>query len=206
MKNVTQKSTQKSCTSYIKYLHNFFIYIVTSKKFCQIKLAWVLVILVYHLIISMHTVQSYWGLKPQNGQGPFFKLPINICIYAHLKSNQTNLFMFCFVFLSYFSESVLQELSERGVAVVPNVLTPTECDHYVAQYKSWLDKFSSMGVELNSTKSLIGSYRVAHFDVTWEVRLKTKPVFEKLWKTEKLLTSADAIAVSRPPEEGNVIL
>ena len=84
--------------------------------------------------------------------------------------------------------------------MVPNVLTPTECDLYVAKYKSWLDKVSSMGVELNSQNSLIESYRVAHFDVTWEVRLKTRPVFEKLWKTEKILTSADAIAVSRPPE------
>ena len=30
------------------------------------------------LIISMHTVQSHWGLKPQNGLGPFFKLPTSL--------------------------------------------------------------------------------------------------------------------------------
>ena len=104
--------------------------------------------------------------------------------------------------VSYSSESILKELSEKGVAVVPNVLTPTECDLYIARYRSWLDKFSAAGLELDSRKSLIQAYRIGHFDTTWEVRLKTRPVFEKLWKTEKLLTSADAIAISKPPEDG----
>ena len=124
-------------------------------------------------------------------------------VYAPTFTNSSQILnsIFC-IFFVYFSESVLKELSERGVAVIPNVLTPTECDLYITQYKSWLDKASSLGIELDSRKSLIQSYRTGHFDTTWEVRLKTRPIFEKIWKTEKLLTSADAIAVSKPPEEG----
>ena len=34
------------------------------------------------------------------------------------------------------------------------------------------------------------------------MRLKAKPVFADLWGTEELLTSLDAVAIGRPPEQG----
>ena len=86
--------------------------------------------------------------------------------------------------------------------MIPNILTEEECDKYVGQYKSWIDTFDRESLEFNSQKSLIQSYRIGHFATTWEVRLSTKPVFAKLWNTEKLLTSADAVAIGKPPEQG----
>lgn len=37
---------------------------------------------------------------------------------------------------------------------------------------------------------------------SWFVRLKVKKVFAQVWKTDKLLSSVDAIAIGRPPEDG----
>ena len=109
------------------------------------------------------------------------------------------------VLIIFCSEAVLKELDERGYTVVPNVLTPSECDKYIGEYKTWLDQFDKASIPLVSRASCIQSYRVAHFSTTWEVRLKTKPVFEQLWKTRKLLTSADGVAISKPPEWGKYI-
>ncbi|XP_033763053.1 LOW QUALITY PROTEIN: uncharacterized protein LOC117344435 [Pecten maximus] len=100
-------------------------------------------------------------------------------------------------------DAILKQIQEKGYAVVPNVLTHEECDRYIGQYKSWLQKFEDLGVECSSRNSVIQSYRTGHFAASWEVRLKAKPVFAKVWKTEKLLSSADAIAISKPPEEGS---
>ncbi|XP_021364889.1 uncharacterized protein LOC110457800 isoform X2 [Mizuhopecten yessoensis] len=97
----------------------------------------------------------------------------------------------------------MKSLEENGYAVVPNVLTAEECDRYIGQYKSWLQRFTDAGRECKHQNSVIQSYRTGHFSTTWEIRLKCRPVFEKVWKTEKLLSSADAIAISKPPEEGS---
>ena len=86
--------------------------------------------------------------------------------------------------------------------MVPNVLTSEDCDKYIGEYKSWMNIFDESGIKLSSRNSVIQSYRTGHFSTTWAVRLKTKPVFAKLWKTEKLLSSADAIAIAKPPEWG----
>ncbi|KAL3864517.1 hypothetical protein ACJMK2_006191 [Sinanodonta woodiana] len=50
--------------------------------------------------------------------------------------------------------------------------------------------------------SLISQFNTGHLEPTWFVRLKAKPVFVNLWQTSKLLTSIDAIAIGRPPENG----
>ena len=86
--------------------------------------------------------------------------------------------------------------------MVPNVLTSEDCDRYIGEYKSWMDIFDESGIKLSSRNSVIQSYRTGHFSTTWKVRLKAKPVFAKIWKTEKLLSSADAIAIAKPPEWG----
>ena len=120
-----------------------------------------------------------------------------ISLFVRLKPEFTSV---CLIIFS--SKAVLAELKEKGVAVVPNVLTHAQCDEYIDQYKTWFNQFDEAGVEMESRKSLIQAYRIGHFDTTWQVRLKAKPVFAKLWDTEKLLTSADAVAIGKPPEEG----
>jgi hypothetical protein len=92
------------------------------------------------------------------------------------------------------------ELDMKGFTVVKNVLTEEESDQAIVEYKTWLNSFGDNFPE--TYNSIIWGYNVGHMDITWRLRLKAKPVFSELWKTEKLLTSYDAIAIGRPPEDG----
>ena len=71
----------------------------------------------------------------------------------------------------------MKELDEKGYCVIPNVLTSEECDARVAAYRDWLAKFPEGDWPLNE-ESLIMTYRIGHFDPTWQVRLAAKKVFE----------------------------
>ncbi|XP_071110424.1 uncharacterized protein [Haliotis cracherodii] len=92
------------------------------------------------------------------------------------------------------------ELESNGYCVINDVIDQAECDQLISQYKSWLEKFEAPDWP-NHRRSIIYQYRIGHFEATWSARLKVKPVFSSLWKTDKLLTSFDGVAVSRPPEE-----
>ena len=94
----------------------------------------------------------------------------------------------------------LQDLEEKGYTVVPNVLTKQECDQAIKEYSAWLANFGDRFPK--SFNSIVNAYNTGHMETTWRLRLRAKPVFEQLWKTEKLLTSFDAIAIGRPPEDG----
>jgi len=104
---------------------------------------------------------------------------------------------------SLFSEKALKELEEQGYTVIPNVLTNEECDGHIGQYKTWLQQFKDRGIPWHNGNSLIQAYRVGHFQASWETRLEVKDVFAQIWGTEKLLSSADAVAISEPPEAGD---
>ena len=92
------------------------------------------------------------------------------------------------------------ELDVNGFTVIPNVLTEEESNQAIAEYNNWLSRF---GDDFPQTyNSIIWGYNVGHMDITWRLRLKAKPVFSELWKTDKLLTSYDAVAIGRPPEHG----
>ncbi|KAL4229540.1 hypothetical protein ACF0H5_012579 [Mactra antiquata] len=92
------------------------------------------------------------------------------------------------------------ELKQKGYTVVPNVLTSSQCDKAIDGYNVWLRQFQGKWPKTN--KSLVRGYNCGHIEPTWEVRHSAKSVFEQLWKTEKLLTSFDAVAIGRPPEDG----
>ena len=96
-------------------------------------------------------------------------------------------------------EAILKALDDNGYVVIPDILTDQECDAYIAEYKSWLDKFEEHGIPFKQRRSVIQSYRAGHFAPTWNVRIKSKQVFSAIWGTEKLLSSVDGIAISRPP-------
>ncbi|XP_067659595.1 uncharacterized protein [Haliotis asinina] len=93
-----------------------------------------------------------------------------------------------------------EELRAKGYTVVENILTNEESDKYREMYCDWLATFN--GTWPHSSKSLIQRYKVGQMEPTWAVRLKAKKVFEEIWGTEKLLSSIDAIAIGRPPEDG----
>ncbi|XP_064609905.1 LOW QUALITY PROTEIN: uncharacterized protein LOC135473901 [Liolophura sinensis] len=97
-------------------------------------------------------------------------------------------------------EKIKIDLADKGYVVVHDVLTENECDQSIAQYRDWLSQFDVDEAPFH-LHSLIQRYRIGHFEPSWRVRLKAKPVFAKLWKTEKLLSSFDAVAIGEPPEK-----
>ncbi|KAH3830606.1 uncharacterized protein LOC127878136 isoform X2 [Dreissena polymorpha] len=98
------------------------------------------------------------------------------------------------------TEANIRDLETKGYTVVTGVISPSECDRYIEKYQQWLAHFGQRWPKSN--KGLIRGYNTGHLEPTWEARLKVKDVFSQLWKTEKLLTSFDSIAIGRPPEEG----
>ncbi|XP_005090599.1 uncharacterized protein LOC101861014 [Aplysia californica] len=103
-----------------------------------------------------------------------------------------------------FTELNRKELKEKGYTVVRGVFPREVCDEYQGAYRDWLNGFPE-GTWPQTKHSLIQKYSVGHMSTSWDIRLKCYPVFSQLWKTEKLLSSIDAIAVGRPPEENEEI-
>ena len=71
----------------------------------------------------------------------------------------------------------MAELDEKGYSVIPGVLTSEECDAHIASYRDWLGKFGK-GDSPFQRHSIIQSYRIGHFQATWETRLSAKRAFE----------------------------
>ncbi|CAC5393616.1 unnamed protein product [Mytilus coruscus] len=99
-------------------------------------------------------------------------------------------------------DDILENLKTNGYVVIPNVLSKEECDEHAGSYKRWYSILKDSRAKMMQRRSVIQSYRVGHFDTTWKIRLKVKPVFEMVWGTKKLLTSVDGIAISMPSETG----
>lgn len=93
------------------------------------------------------------------------------------------------------------DLSQKGYTVVADVVTSEECDTAIRQYHEWLSQFKD-GTWPDNFSGILDEGNPGHLPATWEMRLKTKKIFAQLWKTEKLLTSFDAICIGRPPEDG----
>ncbi|GFN95682.1 phytanoyl-coa dioxygenase phyh [Plakobranchus ocellatus] len=100
-----------------------------------------------------------------------------------------------------FTEQNRDELENKGVTVVHDVVSEVDCDRHQEFFKDWLGNFPP-GQWPQSRNSLIQRYKSGHLQPAWEVRLSAKPVFAQVWGTPKLLSSMDAIAIGRPPEEG----
>lgn len=103
------------------------------------------------------------------------------------------------------------ELAERGVQVVPNILTEAECEEAKLGIHSWFEK---IGVRrdvpgdwsddnLPQHNHYIYQYApVPYIQAVMDVRQhpKVHDVFRRLWETDNLWSSLDAICV-RPPYE-----
>ncbi|RUS81804.1 hypothetical protein EGW08_010441, partial [Elysia chlorotica] len=99
-----------------------------------------------------------------------------------------------------FTQQNRDELESKGVTVVKGVISEEDCDKHQQFFRDWLSNFPQ-GQWPQTINSLIQRYRSGHLQSAWEVRVGAKPVFAQIWKTEKLLSSMDAIAIGRPPEE-----
>ena len=103
---------------------------------------------------------------------------------------------------TFFRDRVLSDLQENGYAVIDDVIPQSECDLYRQEFRAFHQAFDEADLPMLNFESIIHSYRIGHFETTWNVRLKVKKVFAEVWGTEKLLTSFDGIALSPPPEQG----
>lgn len=97
-----------------------------------------------------------------------------------------------------------QELQENGYAVIEDVISLDECDKFKERYQKWAHTLFGDPDKLwpRTDASLIQQYKAGNLESSWEIRLKVKPVFASLFGTDKLLSSTDAIAIGRPPEDG----
>jgi hypothetical protein len=111
------------------------------------------------------------------------------------------------------SPSWINQLNVHGYAVVPNVLAPPECDHVIDKAWEWLAALGT-GIQRNDSSTwtndrwprnfngIIQRYRIGHAPFVWQARTNSNVigVFEKIWGTNELLTSFDAIGILRPVE------
>ncbi|GFR79764.1 hypothetical protein ElyMa_000563200 [Elysia marginata] len=100
-----------------------------------------------------------------------------------------------------FTQQNRQDLETKGVTVVRDVISLEDCDRHQQFFRDWLKTFPD-GQWPQSRNSLIQKYSSGHLQPAWEVRLAAKSVFAQVWETNKLLSSMDAIAIGRPPEDG----
>lgn len=111
------------------------------------------------------------------------------------------------------SPSWINQLNVHGYAVVPNVLAPPQCDHIIDKAWEWLAALGT-GIQRNDSSAwandrwprnfngIIQRYRIGHAPFVWQARTNSNVigVFEKIWGTNELLTSFDAIGILRPVE------
>ena len=88
-------------------------------------------------------------------------------------------------------------LREKGWCLITGVLSDEDCRKYSGYYRMWMDKFQGDHFPENEG-SIIQKYGIPHMQPTWEVRIKSKGVFESFWGTKKLLSSIDGVSIVPP--------
>ncbi|OOQ85535.1 hypothetical protein PEBR_25113 [Penicillium brasilianum] len=104
------------------------------------------------------------------------------------------------------------DLQSQGYAVVKNAIAPEKAKYYQQKALDWLTSFNTP-LDLNdpstwtvenlpfqSKVNTFNKYGVAHEKFMWEARMEPKVLdaFSKIWGTNKLLVSFDALNVTLP--------
>ncbi|GAA5842214.1 hypothetical protein JCM11251_000130 [Rhodosporidiobolus azoricus] len=101
------------------------------------------------------------------------------------------------------------ELEENGFAVVRGVLTPERASEYVAAAYKWASQFGWSAEDRSTWKSahlpagkagVVSNYAAAHERWVWDARMEPKigEAFARVWGTDELIVSFDAINFSVP--------
>lgn len=106
-----------------------------------------------------------------------------------------------------------QSFLENGFAVIPGVISKRKAAEYQQAAFEWLKSFDNPTLDLSNPQSwtranlpvvsginTFNHYGVAHEKFMWDIRLEQKiiDVFARLWQTEELLVSFDALNVTLP--------
>ena len=111
------------------------------------------------------------------------------------------------------NQTLLSKLETDGYCVVPNILTSDKCDEYITQIWDWLENLGT-GIDRNDKSTwnsekwppnihgIIQQLRAGQEQFAWDIRCEQNviDIFEKIWDTDKLLVSFDAICIMKPPE------
>lgn len=112
-----------------------------------------------------------------------------------------------------------QHFLDHGYAVVPSVISKDKAAQYQSSAFSWLKSFDNPELDLDnpatwtpinlpfiSQINTFNYYGVVHERFMWDIRLEPGviDVFAKLWDTDELLVSFDALNITLPRRQGHV--
>lgn len=111
------------------------------------------------------------------------------------------------------------DLVQNGYAVIPSAITKDAADQYQKAAFEWLKSFDNPQLDLSDPSTWAESnlpyisdintfnhYGVVHERFMWDIRLEPRiiEIFSKLWNTNKLLVSFDALNITLPHRPGHV--
>ena len=119
--------------------------------------------------------------------------------------------------MSAFDKAIIQaaiDLERNGYAVIPNVVSATECDRTITDMWRWLQRLNpfidpedsqtwkSRDKKPNwplNTHGILQHYEVAHQAFAWKIRRhkRVRHVFEMLWGDNDLLSSFDGVCIMK---------
>ncbi|KAL2207085.1 phytanoyl-CoA dioxygenase [Sarocladium strictum] len=112
-----------------------------------------------------------------------------------------------------------QHFVDHGYAVVPSVISKEKAKAYQGSAFEWLKSFDNSELDLDkpstwtpenlpfvSEINTFNYYGVVHERFMWDIRLEPRviDVFAKLWGTDELLVSFDALNITLPGRAGHV--
>ncbi|KAJ9144952.1 Phytanoyl-CoA dioxygenase [Pleurostoma richardsiae] len=112
-----------------------------------------------------------------------------------------------------------QKFLRDGYAVIPAVISQDKAEGYQQAAFEWLRSFDNVDLDLSDRSTWITSnlpyisdintfnhYGVVHERFMWDIRQEPEiiGVFSKLWETDELLVSFDALNITLPQRPGHV--
>ncbi|KAJ5939043.1 hypothetical protein N7466_002177 [Penicillium verhagenii] len=107
------------------------------------------------------------------------------------------------------------ELQSQGFVIIKNAISPEKADYYQQKALNWLLSFN-LGLDFNDPSTWVdrclpvqgkannyAGYSVVHERFMWEARMEPKilEAFAKIWGTDELLVSFDALNITLPNRE-----
>lgn len=91
--------------------------------------------------------------------------------------------------------SFIEDLEQKGYAIVENILTPEEISYTLDEFRSWLNSYDQIKKIHNkvSPHGIFKHFEAGHQRHSWFIRTRgsVQDVFKKLWNTDELVVSFD---------------
>lgn len=112
-----------------------------------------------------------------------------------------------------------QQFLDQGYAVIPSVITKEKAKEYQTAAFDWLKSFDNLELNLSNPSTwtpenlpflseinTFNHYGVVHERFMWDIRLEPsiRAVFSRIWNTDELLVSFDALNITLPRRPGHV--